>query len=323
MAEIWVHVEANESGIAPITLEILSKARTLGVDVVAIALGAGAAGAADKLGEYGATKVLADARPEYKDYFALPAVEAIAALALERKPLALLFGGSYDGRDVACRVAARLGVGMAAFATDIAVEGDSLKVQVPIFGATLIVHKSFAGPAPWVVTVRPKAFVAEPAGTGAAGVEQVSPELPETSKRVKVLEAVVEKSEGPKLEEALVVVTGGRGMGGPENFNILQDLAGLLDGAVGATRAVVDAGWMPYAMQVGQTGKTVKPNVYIACGVSGAMQHTVGMKGSKNIIAINKDEEAPIFKLADLGIVGDVHKVVPQIIEAVKAKKGG
>jgi electron transfer flavoprotein alpha subunit len=132
----------------------------------------------------------------------------------------------------------------------------------------------------------------------------------------------VEASEGPKLEEALVVVTGGRGMGGPENFAILQELASLLGGAVGATRAVVDAGWMPYAMQVGQTGKTVKPNVYIACGVSGAMQHTVGMKGSKNIISVNKDEEAPIFKLSDLGIVGDVHKVVPQIIEAVKAKKG-
>ena len=120
-----------------------------------------------------------------------------------------------------------------------------------------------------------------------------------------------------------MVVTGGRGMGGPENFNILEELAGLLGGAVGATRAVVDAGWMPYSMQVGQTGKTVKPNVYIAAGVSGAMQHTVGMKGSKNIISINKDEEAPIFKLSDLGIVGDVHKVIPQITAAVKAKKGG
>ncbi len=321
MAEIWVHVEEDAGAVAPITLEILTKARTLGVDVVAVALGS-AAGQTDKLGEYGATKVLADARSDYTEFFSLPAVEAFVALAQERKPLAIIFGGSYDGRDIGCRVAARLGVGLAAFATDITVDGDAVKVEVPIFGATQVSKKSFAGGGPYVLTVRPKAFAAEPGSAGTPSVEQVSPELPESTKRVRILDRSVEASEGPKLEEAPVVVTGGRGMGGPENFNILQELAGLLGGAVGATRAVVDAGWMPYAMQVGQTGKTVKPNVYIACGVSGAMQHTVGMKGSKNIISINKDEEAPIFKLSDLGIVGDVHKVVPQIIEAVKAKKG-
>jgi len=321
MAEIWVHVEEDAGAVAPITLEILTKARSLGVDVVAVALGS-AASQTDKLGEYGVTKVLADARSDYTEFFSLPAVEAFVALAQERKPLAIIFGGSYDGRDIGCRVAARLGVGLAAFATDITVEGDAVKVEVPIFGATQVSKKSFAGTGPFVVTIRPKAFAAEPGGAGAPAVEQVSPELPESTRRVRILDRSVEASEGPKLEEAPVVVTGGRGMGGPENFNILQELAGLLGGAVGATRAVVDAGWMPYAMQVGQTGKTVKPNVYIACGVSGAMQHTVGMKGSKNIISINKDEEAPIFKLSDLGIVGDVHKVVPQIIEAVKAKKG-
>ena len=322
MAEIWVHVEEDEGNVAPITLEILSKARTLGVDVVAVALGSVAA-QADKLGEYGATRVLADGRSEHDEYFVLPAVEVLAALAQERKPLAILFGGSYDGRDIASRVAARLGVGMAAFATELSLEGDELKVDVPIFGATLISHKTFAGEGPRIVTVRAKAFSAEASGGGAPAVEEVNPELTDASRRVMVLETKVEESEGPKLEEATVVVTGGRGMGGPENFPILQELAGLLGGAVGATRAVVDAGWVPYAMQVGQTGKTVKPNVYIAAGVSGAMQHTVGMKGSKNIISINKDEEAPIFKLSDLGIVGDVHKVLPQIIDAVKAKKGG
>jgi electron transfer flavoprotein alpha subunit len=321
MAEIWVHVEEDEGRVAPITLEILTKVRTLGVEVVAVALGS-AANQVDKLGEYGATKVLVDARGDYSEYFSLPAVEAIGSLAQERKPLALIFGGSYDGRDIGCRVAARLGVGMAAFATDLSIEGESIKVEVPIFGASQISRKSFAGGGPVVITIRAKAFAAEPGGAGAPSVEQVSPELSESTKRVRILDRSVEASEGPKLEEAPVVVTGGRGMGGPENFAILQELAGLLGGAVGATRAVVDAGWMPYAMQVGQTGKTVKPNVYIACGVSGAMQHTVGMKGSKNIISINKDEEAPIFKLSDLGIVGDVHKVVPQIIEAVKAKKG-
>jgi electron transfer flavoprotein alpha subunit len=321
MAEIWVHAEDDRGAVAPITLEILTKARELGADVVAVALGA-VTKQAEKLGEYGAAKVLADARDEYDQFFALPAVEAFAALAEERKPLAILFGGSYDGRDIASRVAARLGVGMAAFATDIKVEGESISVEVPIWGGSQIATKSFAGGGPYVVTFRPKAFAAESAGSGAPQVEEVSPQLSEKAGAVKILDRSVEESTGPKLEEAQVVVTGGRGMGGPENFNILEELAGLLGGAVGATRAVVDAGWMPYSMQVGQTGKTVKPNVYIAAGVSGAMQHTVGMKGSKNIISINKDEEAPIFKLSDLGIVGDVHKVVPQIIAAVKTKKG-
>jgi electron transfer flavoprotein alpha subunit len=321
MAEIWVHAEEDGGTIAPITLEILTKARSLGAEVVAVALGS-AANHAEKLGEFGATRVLADAREDYTQFFALPAVDAFVALAQERKPLAILFGGTYDGRDIACRVAARLGVGMAAFASDITVEGEAVKVEVPIWGGALIASKSFAAAGPHIVTFRAKAFAAEAAGGGAPQVEQVTPELSEGSKRVRILDRSVEESTGPKLEEAMVVVTGGRGMGGPENFPMLEELAGLLGGAVGATRAVVDAGWMPYSMQVGQTGKTVKPNVYIAAGVSGAMQHTVGMKGSKNIISINKDEEAPIFKLSDLGIVGDVHKVIPQITAAVKAKKG-
>ena len=322
MAEIWVHVEATDAGAAAVTLEILSKVRTLGAEVVAVALGPQAVAAAAQLGEFGATRVIADARTEYKDYFSIPQVEAIAALAYERKPAAIVFGASYDGRDVACRVAARLGLGMAASASDLRLEGDALRATVPIFGATQVSTKSFAS-ATSVVTVRPKSFAAESAGGGAPTVENVTPALPDYASRVKITDVVVEKSEGPKLEDAAVVVTGGRGMGGPEKFDILQELAALLGGAVGATRAVVDAGWMPYSMQVGQTGKTVKPNVYIAAGVSGAMQHTVGMKGSKNIVSINKDEEAPIFKLSDLGIVGDVHKVLPQIIAAVKAKKGG
>lgn len=321
MAEIWVHAEEDQGSIAPITLEILTKARSLGVEVVAIALGNATTHVA-KLAEFGAARVLADARADYAQFFALPAVDAFVALAEERRPLAILFGGTNDGRDIAGRVAARLGVGMAAFASDITVDGDAIKVEVPIWGGALIATKTFAAAGPHVITFRAKAFAAEPGGGAAPQVEEVAPELSEAARRVRVLDRSVEESTGPKLEEAAVVVTGGRGMGGPENFKILEELAGLLGGAVGATRAVVDAGWVPYSMQVGQTGKTVKPNVYIAAGVSGAMQHTVGMKGSKNIISINKDEEAPIFKLSDLGIVGDVHKVIPQITAAVKAKKG-
>ena len=167
MAEIWVHVEEDGGNIAPITLEILTKARSLGVEVVAVALGS-AANQAEKLGEFGATRVLADAREDYTQFFALPAVDAFVALAQERKPLAILFGGSNDGRDIACRVAARLGVGMAAFASDISVEGESVKVDVPIWGGALIATKAFSGSAPYIVTVRPKAFSAESAGGGRA-----------------------------------------------------------------------------------------------------------------------------------------------------------
>src|ERR1700694_967444 len=199
MAEIWVHVEEDSGTVAPITLEILTKARTLGVDVVAVALGS-AANQVDKLGEYGATRVLADARGEYSQFFSLPAVEAFVALAQERKPLAILFGGSYDGRDIGCRVAARLGVGMAAFATDLSLEGETVQVAVPIFGASMISQKTFSGAGPYVVTIRPKAFAADPGGAGAPSVEQVSPDLPESAKRVSILDRSVEESEGPKLE---------------------------------------------------------------------------------------------------------------------------
>jgi electron transfer flavoprotein alpha subunit len=203
MSEIWVHAEEDQGNIATITLEILTRARSLGVDVVAVALGA-AAGQAEKLGEYGATRVLADAREDYTQFFTLPAVDAFVALAQERKPLAIIFGGSYDGRDIACRVAARLGVGMAAFASDISVEGETLKVEVPIWGGAQIATKSFAGNGPFVVTVRPKAFSAEPAG-GTAQVEQVTPEISDAARAVKVLDRSVEESTGPKLEEAQVV----------------------------------------------------------------------------------------------------------------------
>jgi electron transfer flavoprotein alpha subunit len=196
MAEIWVHVEDDQGSVAPITLEILSKTRTLGVETVAVALGS-AASHTDKLGEYGATRVLADARSEYTEFFALPAVEAFAALAQERKPLAILFGGSYDGRDIGSRVAARLGVGMAAFATEIIVEGDTIKVEVPIFGGSQISHKSFAGSGPYIATIRAKAFTAEAGGGGAPTVEQVAPQLSDSARRVRVLDRSVEASEGP------------------------------------------------------------------------------------------------------------------------------
>ena len=203
----------------------------------------------------------------------------------------------------------------------LSVEGDTIKVGTAIFGGNTLVDTKFEGPEPHLAAIRPKSFVAEPGGAAAGEVVEVGAVDAGRGAEAKILERHVEEREGPKLEEATVVVSGGRGIGAAENYEpLVEELAKLLEGASGASRAIVDAGWVPYSKQVGQTGKTVKPKVYIALGISGATQHMVGMKGSDNIIAVNKDGEAPIFSVADLGIVGDVQKVVPKLIEALKAR---
>jgi electron transfer flavoprotein alpha subunit len=205
--------------------------------------------------------------------------------------------------------------------TDLKVDGDKLIVGTSIFGGVTLVDTEFVADGPFLGAIRPKSFAAEPSGGAAAEVVAVATPDAGRAGEAKVLERHVEERQGPKLEEAAVVVSGGRGIGSAEAFEPLVDeLAKLLNGASGASRAIVDAGWVPYAYQVGQTGKVVKPNVYIAAGISGATQHLVGMKGAKNIIAINKDKDAPIFSVADLGIVGDVHKVVPKLIEALQSR---
>jgi electron transfer flavoprotein alpha subunit len=205
--------------------------------------------------------------------------------------------------------------------TGLSVDGDTLKARSAIFGGNTLVDAEFEGPQPYLCAVRPKSFVAEAGGAGAAEVVAVADVSAGRSTEAKVLDRHVEEQEGPKLEEATVVVSGGRGLGEAENYDpLVEELAKLLKGASGASRAIVDAGWVPYSKQVGQTGKTVKPKVYIALGISGATQHMVGMKGSDNIIAVNKDGEAPIFSIADLGVVGDVKKVVPKLIEALKGR---
>src|SRR5690606_12487432 len=201
--------------------------------------------------------------------------------------------------------------------TDIAGEGDDVVLTEPVFGGTKLVRTKFTTPGPNIALIRPKSFPAEPAGGGPA--EVVTIEVPDYG-TAKVTNRHVEETTGPKLDEADVVVSGGRGLGEAEKYQMIEELAKLLKGAPGASRAIVDAGWVPYSYQVGQTGKVVKPNVYIAAGISGATQHLVGMKGSKHIIAINKDPEAPIFSVADLGIVGDVHKVLPKLIAALQTR---
>ena len=249
------------------------------------------------------------------------AAASIAQLAGEHNPDAILFAQSYDGRDAIARLSVKLDRPVLTNGMSLSDDG-GLQFGTGIFGGVTLVDAKFTGGGPALIAIRPKSFAAEASGGGAAAVEQVAAADAGRAAEAKVLERHVEEQQGPKLEEATVVVSGGRGIGAAENYApLVEELAKQLKGAWGASRAIVDAGWVPYALQVGQTGKTVKPKVYVALGISGATQHLVGMKGSDNIIAVNKDAEAPIFSVADLGIVGDVHKVVPALIEAIKAKK--
>lgn len=315
--KILVYVEMAGSEIAPVSLEVLTKARQLG-DVEAVVLDPEAGAAAGAIGSYGATTLYAGIDEDYRNFVAQPAAAALASLAAEQDPDLILFGATYDARDICARLSARAGLTVLANATDVQAHGDVFVAISSIFGATQNVTTELAGPSPCVL-LRPKSVVAESVGGSPAKVVAVP--LPAGAPRgASRLESVIAPASGPKLEEARVVVSGGRGLQDSSNFELLEELATLLHGAVGASRAVVDAGWVPYARQVGQTGKTVKPDVYLACGISGAMQHTVGMKGAKHIIAINKDREAPIFKLCDLGVVGDVLKVVPALIAELKSR---
>jgi electron transfer flavoprotein alpha subunit len=318
MARIWVFAEVGPRSVVDTTaLELVTKARELGT-VEAVALGPGATEAAGQLGEYGATRVYASDDEVYADYVAQPAAHALFELVRHHSPDLVLFATNYDSRDVAGGLAAKTGSTLMSNATGL-VSVDV--VQTSIFGGTSIVDVRLEG-APKIVLVRPKCFVAEPVG-GRAEVEPVNVAIPGELMKAKRLERHVEEAAGPKLSEAPVVISGGRGLQDPSNFELLDQLAGVIgNAAVGATRAVVDAGWKPYALQIGQTGITVKPGVYLAFGISGATQHIVGMKGAKRIVAVNKDEEAPIFQIADLGVVGDALKILPQLIEEIKARKG-
>jgi len=322
MASVWVFAETVDGTPKPVVLELLTKARSLG-ETAAVALGPGASKSVETLGQYGAKKVYVHEDAGFRDVLATPAVDLLARLVEKDKPDLVIFGMTYDGRDVASRLSARLGTALIANATDITSKDGGWAIVSPMFGGSLLVTTVPKAKGPTIVLIRPKAVTAEPAASAAAPQVETLTNPVDASKPVaRVLRRETEKASGPKLEDAAIIVSGGRGLGAPENFKMLDELAAELGAAVGASRAVVDAGWKPYSFQIGQTGKTVKPTVYIALGISGAMQHTVGMKGARTIIAINKDPEAPIFKLADLGIVGDVHKIVPQLIQEVRSRKG-
>jgi electron transfer flavoprotein alpha subunit len=317
---VWVWADVTPDGPAPSALELLTKARDLGDEVAAVALGPGAKMSADTLGEHGAQTVYASDDEVFSAHLAQPAVHALVGLIEEHRPDLMLFPASYDARDVAGRLQARTGSTLMANATDVL---GSDRARTEILGGTKIVDVELKGPAPKLVLVRPQSFTPEPSG-GSAEVVEVDADVPEDLKKAERLERHEEKASGPRLEDAKVVVAGGRGLGGPEAFEQLEKLAAAIgNAAVGASRAAVDAGWVPYSFQIGQTGKTVKPEVYICAGISGALQHMVGMKGAKRIVAITKDPDAPILKIADLGVVGDLFQVVPALTEEIEKRRTG
>jgi electron transfer flavoprotein alpha subunit len=320
LSKIWVYAETDDTGEKPATstLELLTKARELGDGVECVFVGNNADALAGALGEHGATKVHAIDNGDVLK--GVVGAGAVAKLVESERPDLVLFAQTYDGRDALGRLSVKLDRPTVTNGVDLKVDGESVTVGTAIFGGNTLVDTKFTGEKPFLAAIRPKSFAAEPGGGSAAEVVAVDGVDTGRAAEAKVLERHVEEREGPKLEEAPVVVSGGRGLGSAEAYEpLVEELAKLLKGASGASRAIVDAGWVPYSKQVGQTGKTVKPKVYLALGISGATQHLVGMKGSDNIVAINKDGEAPIFSVADLGIVGDVHKVVPKLIEALKA----
>jgi electron transfer flavoprotein alpha subunit len=319
--KVWVYAETTDGKVNSATLELLTKAREIGSEVEAIYAGTGDTDAiAASVGSYGATKLhLIDPGDGLPGQVA---AAAIAQLAASEKPDVILFAQSYDGRDAVARLSVKVDRPVLTNGMSLAVDGGALTFGTAIFGGVTLVDAKLTTDGPALIAVRPKSFAAEESGGGPAEVVNVAAADAGRAAEAKVLARHVEEQQGPKLEEAAVVVSGGRGIGAAENYGpLVEELAKLLKGAWGASRAIVDAGWVPYALQVGQTGKTVKPKVYVALGISGATQHLVGMKNSDNIIAVNKDGEAPIFSVADLGIVGDVHKVVPALIDLLKAKQ--
>ena len=315
MSEVLIVAEHVDSHVSKSALELLTLARRLG-EPVAVVFGDTSETIAKELGEYGAARVLTVTDPAMDDYLVAPQAEALAQIAQTMQPVAILITSTPEGKEIAGRLAVKLGSGLITDATDIAADGSTTQ---SVFAGNWTVTAAVTYGAP-VITVKPNAVTPEAAPTEPA-TEQIEVTISDAAKTARIVSREPKGSSGrPELTEAAVVVSGGRGTGG--DFGAVEELADVLGGAVGASRAAVDAGWYPYAYQIGQTGKTVSPQLYIAVGISGAIQHRAGMQTSKAIVAVNKDPEAPIFALADLGIVGDLHRVLPAVIKAIKERKG-
>jgi electron transfer flavoprotein alpha subunit len=300
-------------------LGVLGKAAALG-EAAGVVLGPNASALAEKAGAYGASKVYVNEDPALASPLPQPRVDALAALVESSGVDAVLFASSVLSADVAAGLAARLEAGLNWDLTDLEVSGGELVGKRPALGDTVLVDVGWTD-APRLALVRSGALDAVESG-GTAEVESFDASFSDFSTLATLVEQTQEESSGPSIEDADIIVAGGRGLGKPDAFSILEELADALGGAVAATRAVVDAGWYPYATQVGQTGKSVSPKLYIACGISGAIQHKVGMQGSGTIVAVNKDPNAPIFDFCDLGVVGDLHEIVPKLTELVRAQRG-
>lgn len=336
---VFIYAQQVDGEISPIAYELLGKAKDLAADldtqVTAVLLGSNVKGLTDSLAEYGADRVIVVDDPVLETYRTEPYAQALTAVINEYKPEIMLVGATAIGRDLGPRVSARVGTGLTADCTKLEIgdfplnplpnkeqKHNQLLMTRPAFGGNTIATIACPDNRPQMATVRPGVMQKIAPVTGAkAEVVEFNPELKENNCYVEILDIVKEVAEVADIQQAKILVSGGRGVGSKENFKILQDLADALGGTVSCSRAVVDNGWMPKDLQVGQTGKTVRPNVYFAIGISGAIQHTAGMEESDIIIAINKDESAPIFDVADYGIVGDLNKIVPLITEAVKARK--
>jgi electron transfer flavoprotein alpha subunit len=319
MAEVLVLAEHDGGEVKKVTLELLTAARRLGAPSVVWA-GPGAETAQPRLAEYGAEKVYVADSPDFSGYVVAPAAELLAQLVADKAPAAVLVAGTTEGKEIAGRLAVKTASGVLTDAVNVTAGDDGAPVaEQPNFGGAITVHSVVRQGTP-VIAVRPNAISPE-AAAGAAAVEAVSFAASAAAKAAAVTDRVTAaKGERPDLTEAQIVVSGGRGTGSEEGFKIIEKLADALGAAVGASRAVTDAGWYPHQFQVGQTGKTVSPQLYVAVGISGAIQHRAGMQTSKTIVAVNKDPEAPIFEIADFGVVGDLFTVVPQLLDEIAAR---
>jgi electron transfer flavoprotein alpha subunit len=323
---LWVFIETDEGAAKPVGYELLNPGRVmadkLGEELVAVVMGQNVEAVAKEAVAYGADKVILVEGDEYKNYNTDAATFAMCELVKKYEPAIVLYGATNNGRDLGPRVACTMHTGLTADCTALDIEDGLLMSTRPTFGGNLMATIACPDHRPQMSTVRPGVFkkaAKDETRTGEVVVENIH--INPADIRVKLVERVKEVAEAVNLEEAEVIVAGGRGLKSGENFALIQELADALGGTVGASRAAVDAGWIPHAHQVGQTGKTVAPKIYIACGISGAIQHLTGMSGSDTVIAINRDANAPIFGVADYGIVGDLFEVIPALIAEIKAAK--
>ena len=320
MAGTLVYLETHGGELTKGGVGLLAKAAELGGDVAGAVLGSGVRDAAASAGAFGASTVYVVDDEALSAPLPQPRVDALEAVVRESGADNVLFPASVLAADVAAGLAARLDAGLNWDLTDLRFEGDELVGVRPALGDTVLVDVGWTS-TPRLALVRSGTFDPVESG-GTAEVKEVAATFQDFSTLARLVDHLQEESSGPAIEEADVIVAGGRGLGGPEGFSICEELAAALGGAVAATRAVVDAGWYPYSAQVGQTGKTVSPKLYIALGISGAIQHKVGMQSSNVIVAINKDPNAPIFEYSDLAVIGDVHEIVPKLTQLVKERKG-